>query len=147
MLYIVKMIIIPIGAGLLFNKIRGAKAKWLDKVMPLISMLAIGLIIIVITAAGRDNLLDIGGILMFLVLIHNLFGYTLGYWYARLFGMKEQDCRTIAIEVGMQNGGMASGIANSIGKIATMGLAPAVFGPLMNITGSILASFWNRKSL
>ena len=59
--------------------------------------------------------------------------------------MSEEDSRTIAIEVGMQNGGLASGIANSLGKIATMGLAPAVFGPLMNITGSILASYWHGK--
>ncbi|NHF58746.1 bile acid:sodium symporter family protein [Flavobacteriaceae bacterium TP-CH-4] len=142
---IVKMIILPIGAGLLFNKLRGDGAQWLDRAMPLVSMLAIGLIITVITAAGRDSLLDIGGILMLLVLIHNLFGYTLGYWYARLFRMSEQDARTIAIEVGMQNGGLASGIADSLGKIATMGLAPAVFGPLMNITGSILASYWSGK--
>ena len=142
---IVKMIIIPIGAGLLFNRLRGDRAKWLDKSLPVVSMISIGLIIIVITAAGRDSLLDIGGILILLVLIHNLFGYLLGYWYARLLKLTEQDSRTIAIEVGMQNGGLASGIANSLGKIATMGLAPAVFGPLMNITGSILASYWHRK--
>ncbi|MBC9798184.1 bile acid:sodium symporter family protein [Sinomicrobium sp. FJxs] len=143
---IVKMIILPIGAGLLFNKLRGNSAKWLDRAMPVISMLGIGLIIVVITAAGRDSLLDIGGILMLLVLVHNLFGYTLGYWFARLMGMSERDARTISIEVGMQNGGLASGIANSLGKIATMGLAPAVFGPLMNITGSILASYWHKRS-
>lgn len=142
---IVKMIIIPIGAGLLFNKLLGSKVKRLYSAMPLISMLAIGLIITIITAAGRDSLLDIGGILMVLVLIHNVFGYFLGYWYAKLFKMSEKDARTIAIEVGMQNGGLASGIANSLGKIATMGLAPAVFGPLMNITGSILASYWHGK--
>lgn len=139
------MIILPIGAGLLFNKLRGDGAKWLDRAMPMISMLAIGVIITIITAAGRDSLLEIGGLLMLLVLIHNLFGYSLGYWYARLFRMSEQDARTIALEVGMQNGGLASGIANSLGKIATMGLAPAVFGPLMNITGSILASYWHGK--
>ncbi|MCK0147655.1 bile acid:sodium symporter family protein [Arenibacter sp. F26102] len=142
---IVKMIILPLGVGLFFNRLRGDKAKWLDKALPVISMLGIGLIIIVITAAGRDSLLDIGGILMLLVLIHNLFGYMLGYWYARLLKLKEQDARTIALEVGMQNGGLASGIANSLGKIATMGLAPAVFGPLMNITGSILATYWHKK--
>lgn len=142
---IVKMIILPIGAGLLFNKLTGEGAKWLDRAMPFISMLAIGLIITIITAAGRDSLLDIGGLLLLLVLVHNVFGYTLGYWYAKLFKMEEQDARTIAIEVGMQNGGLASGIANSLGKIATMGLAPAVFGPLMNITGSILASYWHGK--
>ncbi|NNE78341.1 MAG: bile acid:sodium symporter family protein [Pricia sp.] len=141
---IVKMIILPIGAGLLFN--RFFKTKWLDKIMPLISMLAIGIIITIITAAGRDSLLEIGGLLMFLVLIHNVFGYLLGYWYARLLKLTEQDARTIALEVGMQNGGLASGIANSLGKIATMGLAPAVFGPLMNITGSILASYWHKRT-
>jgi BASS family bile acid:Na+ symporter len=44
----------------------------------------------------------------------------------------------------MQNGGLASAIAKSMGKIATVGLAPAVFGPLMNVTGSLLASWWHR---
>jgi BASS family bile acid:Na+ symporter len=56
-----------------------------------------------------------------------------------------KDCRTIAIEVGMQNGGLASGLAEKLGKAATMGLAPAVFGPFMNITGSILASYWHKR--
>lgn len=142
---IVKMIILPIGAGLLFNHLLHGRTKWLDKIMPLLSMTAIGLIIVVITAAGRDSLLDIGALLLLLVLVHNVFGYFLGYWFARLVGMDERDSRTISIEVGMQNGGLASGIANSLGKIATMGLAPAVFGPLMNITGSVLASYWHKR--
>jgi len=142
---IVKMIILPIGAGLLFNRLRGESAKWLDKAMPFVSMVAIGVIVTIITATGRDSLLDIGGVLMVLVLIHNLFGYLLGYWFARLFNMPEGDARTIALEVGMQNGGLASGIAYSLGKISTMGLAPAVFGPFMNISGSILASYWNKR--
>ena len=142
---IAKMIIIPIGAGLLFNKLFHGKTKWMDKAMPIVSMVGIALIIVVITAAGRDSLLDIGALLILIVLAHNLFGYTLGYWFARLFKMPERDARTVAIEVGMQNGGLASAIANSVGKIATMGLAPAVFGPLMNITGSILASYWHKK--
>ncbi len=142
---ITKMIILPIGAGLLFNHLRGNRAGWLDRAMPLLSMTAIAVIIVIITAAGRDSLLDIGALLMLLVLIHNLCGYVIGYWYAKLLGMEERDARTISIEVGMQNAGLASGIANSLGKIATMGLAPAVFGPLMNITGSVLASYWHKK--
>ena len=142
---IFKMIMIPIGAGLVFNKLLSGKSKWVDQAMPLISMLGIGFIITIITAAGRNSLLEIGFILIVLVLIHNLTGYTLGYWSGRLFKMPERDCRTIAIEVGMQNGGLASGIAKEMGKIATVGLAAAVFGPLMNITGSILASYWHRR--
>src|SRR5690606_23299406 len=121
------------------------KAKWLDDAMPVVSMAGIGVIIVIITAAGRDSLLSIGGLLIVLVLIHNLCGYLLGYWVGRLFKMNERDCRTIAIEVGMQNGGLASAIAKEMGKIATVGLAPAVFGPLMNITGSVLASYWHKR--
>ncbi|QKZ14767.1 bile acid:sodium symporter family protein [Spirosoma sp. KUDC1026] len=142
---ITKMVIIPIGAGLLFNKFLSGKAKWLDDAMPLVSMFGIAFIIVIITAAGRESLLNIGPALILLVLLHNLTGYFLGYWSGRLFRMSERDCRTMAIEVGMQNGGLASGLAKEMGKIATVGLAPAVFGPLMNITGSILASWWHRK--
>lgn len=142
---IMKMIIIPIGAGLIFNKLLSGKSQWLDKAMPLVSMFGIAFIITIITAAGRENLLTIGPALIGVVAIHNLFGYFLGYWSARLFKMPERDCRTIAIEVGMQNGGLASGIAKEMGKIATVGLAPAVFGPLMNITGSALASWWHNR--
>lgn len=142
---IFKMVILPIGAGLVFNRLLSGRARWLDAAMPLVSMFGIAFIIVIITAAGRDSLLEIGGLLILIVLVHNLAGYTLGYWAARLFGMEERDCRTIAIEVGMQNGGLASGIAKEMGKIATVGLAPAVFGPLMNITGSVLASYWHRR--
>lgn len=142
---IIKMVIIPIGGGLLFNKIFRGKAKWLHDAMPMVSMFGIAFIITIITAAGRDSLLNIGVWLILLVFIHNTLGYSLGYWVGRLFGMSEKDCRTISLEVGMQNGGLASGIAKEMGKIATLGLAAAVFGPLMNITGSILASYWHRK--
>jgi BASS family bile acid:Na+ symporter len=61
--------------------------------------------------------------------------------------MPEVDCRTIAIEVGLQNAGLASGLANTMGKIATLGLAAAVFGPVMNITGSTLALWWRSKPI
>lgn len=142
---IFKMVILPIGAGLLFNKILAGKSKWLDGVMPLLSMFGIAFSIVVITAAGRDSMLTIGPLLIVLVLIHNTAGYALGYWSGRLLRMDERDCRTIAIEVGMQNGGLASGIAREMGKLATVGLAAAVFGPLMNITGSVLASWWQKR--
>lgn len=144
---IVQMVIFPVGAGLLFNKLLSGRAKWINDLMPLVSMFGIALIITIITAAGRDSLLEIGGVLIIVVTAHNLLGYSLGYWASRMIGMTEQNCRTIAIEVGMQNGGLASGIAREMGKIATVGLAPAVFGPMMNITGSILASYWHRKPL
>ncbi|MCR6722131.1 MAG: bile acid:sodium symporter family protein [Chitinophagaceae bacterium] len=146
MMEIMKMVIFPIAAGLLFNHFFSGKFKWLDKAMPYVSMFGIAFSIVVIAASGRDNLLSIGPLLLLIVLIHNITGYFLGYWSARLFKMKERDCRTVAIEVGMQNGGLATGIAKSLGKLATLGLAAGVFGPLMNVTGSILASWWHKKT-
>lgn len=145
LLDIMKIVFIPTIAGLIFNHFFHGKFKWLDKSLPIASMAGIGAVITIITALGRDSLLSIGITLVLLVIVHNTFGYLLGYWTSRLAGMDEQSCRTIAIEVGMQNGGLASGIAVGMGKVATMGLAPAVFGPFMNISGSILATWWRGR--
>lgn len=140
-----KIVLLPIIAGLLFNHFLHGKFPIVDRIMPKISMLGIAVIITVITAAGRDSLLSIGLLLIVLVLIHNCLGFLFGYGGAKLLGMDEASSRTIAFEVGMQNAGLASGIALEMGRVASMGLAPAVFGPMMNITGSSLAAFWKGK--
>ncbi|MCB0607861.1 MAG: bile acid:sodium symporter family protein [Lewinellaceae bacterium] len=142
---ITKIVILPIIAGLVFNHFLHGKTPWLDAAMPVVSMVGIAVIIMIITAAGRDSLMSIGPLLILATLVHNLTGYLLGYWGARAFRMSEKDCRTVALEVGMQNGGLASGLALTMGKLATVGLAPAVFGPMMNITGSSLAIWWGSK--
>jgi len=141
---ITKIVILPIAAGLAFHYLVRGKFKWLDKAMPYVSMAGIAFILTIITAAGRDNLLKVGALLIVATLIHNLAGYFFGYWSARIFKFHERDCRTIALEVGMQNAGLASGLALAMGKLATAGLAPAIFGPVMNITGSSLASWWHN---
>ena len=142
---ITKIVILPIVAGLVFHYLVRGKFKWLDKAMPVISMAGIILILVVITAAGRDNLLMVGGLLILAVFIHNVAGFTLGYLSARLLKFSERDSRTIALEVGMQNAGLASGLALTMGKMATAGLAPAIFGPVMNVNGSFLASWWHNR--
>jgi BASS family bile acid:Na+ symporter len=119
----------------------------MEKILSLISMVGIALIVTIITASGRYSLLKVGGLLIVTSLLHNLTGYTLGYSLSWLLGLPERDRRTIAFEVGMQNGGLASGLALQMGKVATVGLAPAIFGPLMNITGSILANWWRGRPI
>ena len=138
---------LPIAAALVLRRLAGGNRAWLDRAMSLISMVGIGIIITIITAAGRDSLIEIGLALVLACLIHNILGYLLGYWGCRLIRMKEHDARAVALEVGMQNGGLASGIALEMGKVATVGLAPAVFGPMMNVTGSSLANIWRSKPL
>jgi BASS family bile acid:Na+ symporter len=133
-----------IGAIVLRHFLKGDK-RLMEKILSMLSMVGIAVIITIITAAGRNSLLQVGALLLVTSLLHNVAGYSLGYGVSWLFGMPEKDRRTIALEVGMQNGGLASGLALQMGKIATVGLAPAIFGPLMNITGSVLASWWRGK--
>jgi BASS family bile acid:Na+ symporter len=138
-------LVLPILGAFIFKVAAKGRKEWLDSALSVVSMAGIALIITLITAAGRDSLLQIGLLLIISCLIHNCCGYLLGYWTGRLFRLDEQSCRTVAIEVGMQNGGLASGLALQMDKVATVGLAPAVFGPMMNITGSSLATWWRSR--
>jgi len=139
-------VLLPAVGAYFLSRLTKGNNQWMEKSLSFVSMLGIAVIITIITAAGRDSLLQVGGLLLLATLIHNLSGYALGYSFARLSGMPERDSRTIAFEVGMQNGGLASGLAMQMGKIATVGLAPAIFGPLMNITGSTLANYWRNRT-
>lgn len=141
---ITKIVIIPIVAGLVFHYIVHGKFKWLDKAMPYFSMIGIGIVLVVITADKSEALKQVGLLLLVATIIHNLAGFFLGYWSARLLKFHERDARTIALEVGMQNAGLAAGLAKAMG-VMLAGLAPAVFGVIMNLSGSILANWWHNK--
>ncbi len=145
MVSIVEMILVPIVAGLVVNRALHGRAPWLRRALPVVSMAGICIVITIITALSRDKLLHVGLVLIAAVAAHNAVGYLLGYWGARLAGLDEADCRTVAIEVGLQNAGMASGLAISVLKSAQAALAPAIFGPWMNVSGSLLASWWRAR--
>ena len=118
----------------------------IDQIMPYFSMFGIIYFTLVTTAAGRDNLLQIGFLLFIASILHNGAGYFFGYWLSRISGLDKINSRTIAFEVGLQNGGMASGLAGAMGKLATVGLASAVFSPWMNVSGSLLANYWRKRT-
>jgi len=145
MLDILYMIVLPIALGLVVNRLLHGRAEWIKKSLPFVSMAGICLIIAIITSLSRDSLLAVAPLLFLAVVVHNAVGYVLGYGGARLLGLPERDARTVAIEVGLQNAGMASGLAISALKSTDAGLAPAIFGPWMNASGSVLASFWRRR--
>src|SRR5690606_40554990 len=91
---IVKVVILPIALGLIFHHTLQSRFKILNTIMPVVSMAGIAVILIVIIAMGRDDLMAVGLMLVLAVSLHNMFGYLLGYWAGRLFRMPEQDCRT-----------------------------------------------------
>ncbi len=125
-----------------------ALTKWflcLDAFMPTLAIVGILYVTAMTTASGRDNLLKVGGLLFFASMLHNLAGYFFGYNLSRAAGLDKNSARSIAFEVGLQNGGMASGLASAMGKLGTVGLAAAIFIPWMNISGSVLANYWGKR--
>ena len=142
---ILRLIIVPIAAGFAANHLLRGYAAWRDRLLPIVSMTAICLVLAILTAAARDQLLAAAAALVGLVVLHNLGGYLLGYWGARGMGLSEADARTVSVEVGMQNAGMAAGLAVSVLHSAPAGLAATVFGTVMNVTGALLASWWRGR--
>ena len=157
MVAIIKMIILPVAGGLVANALLtrlGATRPSLKLVstsimraLPFISMFSICFIIGIITSLSRDSLLAGGFVLTIIVaaVIHNIVGYLFGYGGARALGLGETDSRTVAIEVGLQNGGMASGLAVKVWQSSMAALPSAVFGPWMNMSGAMLASWWSSR--
>jgi BASS family bile acid:Na+ symporter len=143
--HILEIVIFPVLAGLVYNKYAYGKQKWLDDLLPILSMASIIFIVALTVSAGHHTLMSIGWLLILIVLVHNLSGYFFGYKISKWMGINEQDSRTIAFEVGLQNAGLATGIAAKMGYIATMGLVPGIFGSMQNITASVLANGWGRK--
>jgi BASS family bile acid:Na+ symporter len=122
-----------------------ARAPWLDRCMPTLAIVGILYVTAMTTAAGRDNLLKVGVFLFLASMLHNCAGYFFGYFLSRGAGLDKNSARSIAFEVGLQNGGMASGLASAMGKLGTVGLAAAIFIPWMNVSGSLLANYWAKR--
>lgn len=137
--------LLPMFAALLLRNSKRITYPMISSALGFVAMLGIVINTTIITAAGRDSLMQVGFLLILSCLIHNLTGYTVGYLAATIMKLPTKDRRTIAFEVGMQNGGVATGLALQMGKIATVGLASAIFGPLQNLTGSALVNVFKRR--
>lgn len=141
------LVLLPVLGGLVFHHLIYHRVAWLKRVMPIISMSGIAIMTVLTVAVGRDKLLEVGPVLILACFIHCTAGFMLGYFVCWLLGRDKVTCRTIGFVVGMQNAGMAAGLAKSLGKVATLGLVPIVFGPVMNILGSLLANWWRAHPL
>jgi len=138
--------ITPMVIGVILRNIKSVNSEIISSSLGFIAMAGIFINTVIITSAGRDSLIQVGGLLILSCLLHNIIGFSVGYGSATLMRLPEKDRRTIAFEVGMQNGGVATGLALQMGKIATVGLASAIFGPLQNLTGSALVNIFRKFS-
>lgn len=147
LLNVLKIIALPvlIGAGL--NSLLHGRLQRIQGLFPLISVIAIVLIIAIIAALNRERLLDVGVTLLIAIVLHNSAGLIGGYTIARLFKYDPVTARTLAIEVGMQNSGLAVALAlkyfPSLGALTA--LPGALFSIWHNLSGSVLAAWWSRN--
>ncbi|MDR3301212.1 MAG: bile acid:sodium symporter family protein [Spirochaetaceae bacterium] len=140
-LSIVKLIIVPIALGLICTRFFSKITKQAAKVLPLISVIAIVMIVAAVVSVNAAKILANGFLIVAVVVLHNIFGYATGFGLAKIFRSKRPKATTIAIEVGMQNSGLATSLA--LTHFAAMPLAAipgAVFSVWHNISGSIFAN-------
>ncbi len=146
LLSLVKIVILPVGLGVVLNHYAGARLAPVSHVFPLISVGAIVFIIAIIVALNESNLGQVGVTLLLAVVLHNGIGLTSGYYAGRVLGYRSSECRTLAIEVGMQNSGLAVALAIKH-FAATAALPGAIFSIWHNVSGSILASVWSKRKV
>lgn len=143
---ILEMVIAPLVLGVLVHRYLPAIARVATRVLPVVAMAAICLIIGITIAVSRDDLMRVGPAIFGASIGMNLTGLALGYGCSRWLGLNRVDARTVAIEVGMQNGGLATGLAFGALQSPAAALGAAVFGPWSAISTSALASWWRKKT-
>jgi BASS family bile acid:Na+ symporter len=144
LLSILYMVIVPVSAGVLLNHVAGKILKPVRVVFPLLSVIAIVFIIAIIVSLNAQQVHQIGATVLIAVMLHNSSGLFLGYFTSRLLGYSPTECRTLAIEVGMQNSGLAVALAIKY-FTATAALPGAIFSIWHNLSGSVLAGFWSSR--
>ena len=145
MMYTVfKVILLPVSLGVLINFSLGQRLAPIIRFFPSISVFAICLIIAIIVANNQPKLQAIAGIIIVAVILHNLIGFIMGYIVSYGLGYNEEIRKTIAIEVGMQNSGLAVALATEFFK-PLAALPGAVFSIWHNQSGSLLAAIWSRQ--
>jgi bile acid:Na+ symporter, BASS family len=145
MLSILQIVLIPVLLGTAINSFFGEKMDKIRNFFPFLSTISIVLIIAIIVGLNRDKIGQVDFTTILAVILHNISGLVFGYWLTRLFGYDEKTCRTISIEVGMQNSGLS--VALAIKYFSAIAALPgAIFSIWHNLSGSLLAGCWSFKN-
>lgn len=140
---VVKMVLVPVIGGIIVRMFLG---RFIDRVLPILPWLSVFGIAYVVTAVvsnSADQLLEAGLLVLLVVILHNALGYALGYGSAKLLRTGERSARTTAVEVGMQNSGLAATLATTYFE-PIAALPGAVFSVWHNISGALLAAYFRR---
>ena len=142
---IVQVVIVPIALGLVVKTLFRRQAAASAQALPLVSTVAIVLIIAIIVALNQPKLLTNGLLMFAAVILHNLLGFALGYVFARAFGMNLAKRKAVMFETGMQNSGLGAALAAA--HFSPLAAVPsALFSVWHNLSGSALATWFARRS-
>ncbi len=142
---ILKVVMVPILAGLVINYFFKKFSKAMTDIIPMISTIAIVLIVASVVSTSHASILGAAKIVFVVVILHNLGGYALGYGCAKMFGFDTTKCRAVSIEVGMQNSGLAVSLAKTAFATMPLAMVPgAIFSVWHNISGAVYAGILNR---
>ena len=144
-LSILQVVLAPVVAGLLVRLLLPRVVTRVLPVLPWVSVAAISLIVAAVVGGSASRVMSAGGIVFLAVVLHNGLGYALGHALARLARQSTRAARTTSIEVGMQNSGLAAGLATTYMEPASA-LPAAVFSLWHNVSGGLLAMFYRRTS-
>ncbi len=146
-LSIVQVVLLPIALGFALNRFCSRTAEKAADALPLVSTLAIVAIVGAVVSANASRIQECGLLTLGVVALHNLLGYALGYGAARLCRMNASKRRTVAIETGMQNSGLATGLATAhFAQYPLAALPGAVFSVWHNVSGALLAQVFRRQA-
>ena len=142
---IVQIVLFPVLLGLVIRLFLPRLVSKALPALPWISVLAITAVVVAVVAASAKAIFAAGLLVLAAVILHNSLGYALGYGAARLFKLPIPSRRTTAVEVGMQNSGLAAGLARQY-LTPESALPGAIFSVWHNVSGAVLAAYWRRRS-
>lgn len=141
---IIFIVLLPVIAGVLLRMLLPKVVRAILPWLPLVSVVGITLVVLAVVAGSAATILSVGLLVALVVILHNGVGYGLGFLAAKAVGLDESARRAVAIEVGMQNSGLAAGLAKTH-FTPESALPAAIFSVWHNVSGSLLASFWSRR--
>ncbi|MGD2128619.1 MAG: bile acid:sodium symporter family protein [Lysobacterales bacterium] len=144
LLSLFRIVLLPVALGVTLNAVAGRYVRSVLPALAPLAVLAILVIIAIVVGLNAKPLRDVGLSVVLATLLHNVSGLALGYFAAKLMRFEPAICRTIALEVGMQNSGLATALALKFFSSVTA-LPGAIFSVWLNITGSVFASLSARR--
>ncbi len=144
MISILQIVLIPVLIGTAINSLFGKNVEKLRTIFPILSILAIVIIIAIIVSLNKSTIFNVDAVTIAAVFLLNTLGYFLGYYIPKIFKWDKKICRTIGIEVGMQNSGLS--VALAIKYFSPIAALPgAIFSVWQNVSASLLAGWWRFK--